>query len=83
MNCPHCGANQIANIEHPAAFECGSFGNTHRTVTCKAREPLFLKLKSAKARIEALVKVGDEIIENGSVSERLAGEWKKANANNT
>lgn len=78
MNCPHCGADQIANIEHPAAFECGAFGHTHRTGACKAREPLFRELQAAKARIEALVKVGDEIIENGSVSERLFNEWNKA-----
>lgn len=80
--CPHCGAEQIVGVGYPGAFDCGAIEPYHRTGACKAREPLFLELQAAKARIEAIVKVGDAIIENGSVSERLANEWNKSKNNN-
>lgn len=79
--CPNCGAEQ-SSTEYANAFACGSLvdrrGWYHVTYICKARNGIFLQLQSAKARIESLVKVGDQIIENGSVSERLFNEWTKA-----
>ena len=80
-NCPHCGADQYSQ-NYQRAYLCGSITGSHRTRECRAREPLFEELQAAKARIETIVKAGDEIIENGSVSERLANEWNKAKANN-
>lgn len=87
--CPHCGAEPYNNAT-PNLFDCGTFINVIRDIRRSAlcnyiedfRRPLDAKLQAAKARIEALVKVGDAIIENGSVSERLANEWNKAKANN-
>lgn len=79
--CPNCGAEQ-SSTEYANAFACGSLvdrlGWYHPTEVCRAREPLWKELQSTKARIDALVKIGDQIIENGSVSERLANEWNKA-----
>jgi len=103
--CPHCGSEQI-DVQYPLCFDCGTIEPYHRTGACKAREPIWKELQSAKmdaegwskqadmhatdaagylskliaaeSRIESLVKVGDAIIENGSVSERLANEWNEA-----
>lgn len=75
--CPYCGAG-VFEYRYPQVYQCGSWRGGVRSYICKAREPLFQELQSTKERIEALVKVGDEIVENGSVSERLANEWNKA-----
>jgi len=76
--CPHCGSLSVT-IDKAGNhwFSCGS-ANRFKSQSCVDREPLFKALQSAKARIASLVKVGDAIIENGSVSERLANEWNKA-----
>ncbi len=80
--CPYCGAEQI-DVKYPLYFDCGTIEPYHRTGACKVREPLWKELQAAKSRIESLVKVGDAIIENGSVSERLFNEWNKAKSNNS
>lgn len=73
-----CGADRIVALGYPIAFNCGTLAEHYRTLVCNAREPLFIELQTAKARIESIVKVGDAIIENGSVSDRMADEWNKA-----
>jgi len=79
--CPHCGM-KMENSKYANEYDCGSFfdrkNKWYRTNVCEIREPLWKELQSTKARIDALVKIGDQIIENGSVSERLANEWNKA-----
>lgn len=79
--CPHCGAERDTMV-YSNVFRCGSHhdkkGKLFRTACCKYRQPIFQELQFIKARIDALVKVGDQIIENGSVSERLFNEWTKA-----
>lgn len=94
--CPHCGSLSVT-VDKAGNhwFSCGS-ANRFKSQSCVDREPLFKALQSAKERIEELkseksswiqhaarlTAIGDQIIENGSVSERLANEWNKAKANN-
>lgn len=81
ITCPYCGADRDTTV-YSNVFKCGSHhdkkGTFFRTACCKNRQPLFIDLQSAKAKILHLVSAGDEIIANGSVSERLANKWKAA-----
>lgn len=74
------------NIETPLTDHLGKLsmpiGTFVKMEDCQRIERAFhqkcQEVRDLKARIEAIVKAGDEIIENGSVSERLFNEWNKA-----
>ena len=79
-NCPHCGADQYSQ-NYQRAYLCGSITGSHRTRECRAREPLWKELQSAKARIEVLEKAGNrlfiELIAHNP-EEFILEEWRKA-----
>lgn len=47
-------------------------------VPSKKAKEIERDLNEANERMSRLIKAGDAILENGSVSERLANEWNKA-----
>lgn len=89
--CPFCGSK--AYDRDADWFECGTIrlseGNFAGTLNCKNlaefRKPFDAKieqlerdLNAANERINRMAKVGFEMIENGSVSERMEREWDEA-----
>lgn len=77
--CPHCGAALAArDISGYPYFRCGSVG-VQRTDQCKVHGEAWSELKSLWSFVGKLIEVGDEIVENGSVSERLKTSWEEKN----
>ena len=58
--CPHCGAGQV-EVQYPLCFDCGTIEPHHRTGACKAREPLFRELQTAKFRMARLDELGQRL----------------------